>query len=130
MLATRHPHLQHFVRRPVPQLRLTCREVFSPDENRCQYWVRRSDLTLDHVTPRHHGRPPTWESLTTACRTCNHGKGGRMPEGADMTLAKRPLRPSPHPADLFAVHLERCPFVVPFQVDRAAVRITRRSGPR
>ena len=72
--------LQHFVRRPMPQLRLTRREVFARDGNRCQYCGRRSDLTLDHVTPRHRGGPHTWENLTTACRTCNHGKGGRTPE--------------------------------------------------
>jgi 5-methylcytosine-specific restriction endonuclease McrA len=106
--------LRHFVRRPMPQLRLTRREVFARDGNLCQYCGRRSDLTLDHVTPRHRGGPHTWENLTTACRTCNHGKGGRTPEEADMKLAKRPWRPSSHPAEVFAVYLERYNEWAPF----------------
>ena len=77
-------------------------------------WGVRSDLTLDHVTPRHRGGPHTWENLTTACRTCNHGKGGRTPEEADMKLAKRPWRPSSHPAEVFAVYLERYNEWAPF----------------
>jgi 5-methylcytosine-specific restriction endonuclease McrA len=106
--------LQHFVRRSMPQLRLTRREVFARDGYSCQYCGGRNDLTLDHVTPRHRGGPHTWENLTTACRPCNHGKGGRTPEEANMTLAKRPRRPSAHPAELFAVHLDHYNEWTPF----------------
>jgi len=106
--------LQSYVRRPMPQPRLTRREVFARDGNRCQYCGVRSDLTIDHVKPRHRGGPHTWENLTTACRACNHRKGGRTPEEAGMELAKHPRRPSAHPAELFAIHLERYAEWTPF----------------
>ncbi len=106
--------LQHLVRRPMPQLRLTRREVFQRDGNRCQYCGRRGDLTLDHVTPRHRGGDHSWENLTTACRPCNHRKGGRTPEEANMALAGRPRRPSAHPAEMFATYLDRYREWTPF----------------
>jgi 5-methylcytosine-specific restriction endonuclease McrA len=106
--------LQHFVRRPMPQPRLTRREIFARDGNHCQYCGRRSELTLDHVVPRHRGGPHTWENLVTACRSCNHRKGGRTPDEASMTLTRRPRRPSSHPAELFALHLQRYQEWTPF----------------
>ena len=106
--------LQHFVRRPLPQPRLTRREIFARDGNRCQYCGRHADLTLDHVMPRHRGGPHTWENLVAACRSCNHRKGGRTPDEASMTLATRPRRPSSHPAELFAIHLRRYREWTPF----------------
>ncbi|MBM4411544.1 MAG: HNH endonuclease [Chloroflexi bacterium] len=100
--------LRHFVRRPHPRPRLTRREVFQRDQERCQYCGRRGgDLTLDHVLPKHRGGPHVWENLVTACRECNHRKGGRTPQEARMELLKQPARPSTHPAVLFAPYLER-----------------------
>ena len=100
--------LRHFVRRPHPRPRLTRREVFQRDQERCQYCGRRGgDLTLDHVLPKHRGGPHVWENLVTACRECNHKKGGRTPQEARMELLKQPARPSTHPAVLFAPYLDR-----------------------
>ncbi len=109
--------LRHFVRRPHPRPRLSRREVFVRDQERCQYCGRRGgDLTLDHVMPKHRGGPHAWENLVTACRACNHRKGGRTPQEARMELLSEPGRPSTHPAVMFAPYLERyrewSPFVL------------------
>lgn len=98
--------LQYQVRRPLPQIRLTRREVFARDGGRCQYCGRNADLTLDHVVPRHRGGPHEWENLITACRACNHRKGGRTPSEAHMRLLRQPTRPVATPASLFAHYLE------------------------
>lgn len=99
--------LRHFVRRPHPRPRLTRREVFMRDEDRCQYCGRRGgNLTLDHVVPKHRGGEHVWENLVTACRDCNHRKGGRTPQEARMNLLRDPVRPSMHPAVMFAPYLE------------------------
>jgi 5-methylcytosine-specific restriction endonuclease McrA len=100
--------LHHFIRRPHPRPRLTRREVFARDQERCQYCGRRGgDLTLDHVIPKHRGGRHDWENLVTACRECNHRKGGRTPQEARMDLLKAPSRPSTHPAAMFAAYLDR-----------------------
>ena len=66
--------------------------------------------------PKHRGGPHAWENLVTACRACNHRKGGRTPQEARMELLSEPRRPSTHPAVMFAPYLERyrewSPFVV------------------
>jgi 5-methylcytosine-specific restriction endonuclease McrA len=105
------------VRRPRPRVRLTRKEVFARDQQRCQYCGRDGvELTLDHVMPRHRGGPHEWENLVAACRPCNHRKGGRTPHEAHMNLLRQPVRPSATPAALFGHYLERYrewhPFVV------------------
>lgn len=92
--------LQHQVRRPRPRVKLSRREVFARDGHVCQYCGRHgSDLTLDHVLPRHRGGAHSWENLVTACMPCNHRKGGRTPEEARMRLARPPFEPR---ADLYS----------------------------
>ncbi|MCK9487355.1 MAG: HNH endonuclease [Dehalococcoidia bacterium] len=109
--------LSHFVRRPHPRPRLTRREVFARDGERCQYCGKRGgQLTLDHVMPKHRGGAHTWENLVTACRECNHRKGGRTPQEARMALLKEPVRPSAHPAAAYASYLNRYQEWHPFLV--------------
>lgn len=109
--------LHHPVRRPRPRVRLSRKEVFARDEHRCQYCGRPGpELTLDHVMPRHRGGGHEWENLVTACRACNHQKGGRTPSEARMHLLQEPRRPSATPAALFGHYLthyhEWGPFVI------------------
>ncbi len=90
--------LAHIVKRPMPQVKLSRREVFRRDHYTCQYCgISTNDLTLDHVLPRHRGGDHSWENLVSACRQCNHRKGGRTPEEARMKLRKQPLRPHAGP---------------------------------
>lgn len=86
--------LYQLVRRPRPRVKLTRREVFVRDRYTCQYCgTSHGDLTLDHVIPRSRGGPHTWENLVTACRTCNHRKGGKSVKEARMTLLQAPYEP-------------------------------------
>ena len=99
--------LSHFVRRPHPRPRLTRREVFARDGDRCQYCGQRGgQLTLDHVMPRHRGGEHAWENLVAACRACNHRKGGRTPSEAKMRIRRQPTRPSATAASVFVHYLE------------------------
>jgi 5-methylcytosine-specific restriction endonuclease McrA len=80
------------------RLRLPCsrRGVLARDHETCQYCGTqpgRSSLTVDHVTPRSQGGLTTWDNVVTACRECNHRKGGRTPEQANMLLLSRPRQP-------------------------------------
>lgn len=86
--------LIYLIRRPRPKARLTRREIFLRDNYTCQYCGMRSkELTLDHVIPRHRGGKHTWENLVSACRTCNHRKGGKSVEEAKMLLRRQPFQP-------------------------------------
>jgi len=99
--------LVQLIRRPRPRVRLTRREVFLRDNYTCQYCgVRTRDLTLDHVIPRHMGGSHTWENLVSACRACNHRKGGKTPEQARMHLRRQPFEPRASSAYLFHHYLD------------------------
>jgi 5-methylcytosine-specific restriction endonuclease McrA len=86
--------LVYMIKRPRPKARLTRREVFIRDGYACQYCgARTKDLTIDHVVPRSRGGKHTWENLVSACRACNHRKGGKSPEDARMVLRRQPAQP-------------------------------------
>jgi 5-methylcytosine-specific restriction endonuclease McrA len=86
--------LLYLIKRVHPVAKLTRREVFQRDNYTCQYCGRQTkDLTIDHVMPRHRGGPRRWENLVSACRSCNHRKGGRNPEEARMYLLSEPRQP-------------------------------------
>lgn len=86
--------LRHFIKRPRPRVKLTRREVFIRDHHTCQYCGHRgSDLTIDHVIPRSRGGLHTWENVVSACRQCNHRKGGKSVAEAHMQLRIQPFEP-------------------------------------
>ena len=87
--------LSHLIRRPQPRARLSRKEVFIRDNYTCQYCgTKTRDLTLDHVIPRSKGGPHTWDNLVSACKGCNHRKGGKMlNEVRNMKLARQPREP-------------------------------------
>lgn len=98
--------LQYHVKRPRPVVKLTRREILSRDDHTCQYCGRHgSDLTIDHVTPRHRGGQHTWENVVTACKSCNHRKGGRTASEARMSLLRQPFRPPATPRYLFSSYI-------------------------
>lgn len=99
--------LVYMIRRPRPRVRLTRREVFVRDYHTCQYCGQRGrDLTLDHVVPRHRGGRHSWDNLVSACRSCNHRKGGRTPEEARMLLRRSPMEPRATTRYLFHQYVE------------------------
>ena len=98
--------LERMIKRPRPKVKLNKHEVFRRDQYICQYCgKRKADLTLDHVIPRRLGGSHTWENLATACRKCNHQKGGRIAERAGMRLRKRPVAPSASAQYIFGRYL-------------------------
>jgi len=99
--------LVYLIKRPRPHVRLTRREVFMRDRYTCQYCgLRTRDLTLDHVLPRHRGGKHSWENLVSACRTCNHRKGGKTTDEARMILRRVPFEPRANSLYLFGQYLE------------------------
>ena len=98
--------LQHQIRRPRQRVKLTRREIFSRDRHTCQYCGRQAnDLTLDHVVPRHRGGGHTWDNLVTACKSCNHRKGGKMLDEARLRLVRSPFEPRSDLYSLFTPYL-------------------------
>ena len=98
--------LQKMVHRPRPQLKLTRREVFRRDNYTCQYCGRKtSDLTIDHVIPRHLGGKHVWNNVVAACPMCNHRKGGRLLDEANMRLMRQPNEPPTSAQYIFGRHI-------------------------
>lgn len=88
--------LVYMIKRPRPRVKLTRREIFIRDDYTCQYCGKHtSDLTIDHIHPRSKGGPHTWDNLVSACRTCNHRKGGKSLAEARMQLKRQPFEPRP-----------------------------------
>ena len=99
--------LVYMIKRPRPRVRLTRREVFMRDQYTCQYCgLKTRDLTLDHVIPRHRGGAHTWENLVSACRSCNHRKGGKALEEFRIPLRRQPFEPKANSYYLFAQYLD------------------------
>lgn len=102
--------LTRYIRVP-RNLRLPCsrRGVLIRDRETCQYCGEqpgRQQLTIDHVLPRSRGGSTTWTNVVTACRDCNHRKGGRTPEEARMPLLTVPRQPQ-YIAFALLIELER-----------------------
>ncbi len=98
--------LQKMIHRPRPHLKLTRREVFRRDNFTCQYCGKKSsDLTIDHVVPRHLGGKHIWTNVVAACPACNHRKGGRMLNEVNMRLLRTPSEPPRSAQYIFGLHL-------------------------
>lgn len=86
--------LRYYVKRPVPELRLSRRSILARDNHTCQYCGHHmKDLTVDHVVPKRLGGKSTWENLVCCCRKCNSKKGDKTLEKAGMELERQPRRP-------------------------------------
>jgi 5-methylcytosine-specific restriction endonuclease McrA len=86
--------LQDYVNIPYKGVVLSRQNIFKRDGHICQYCGSRSDLTLDHVMPRSRGGQSSWDNLLTACKSCNSKKGDCTPEEANMTMKRKPFKPS------------------------------------
>jgi len=107
--------LERMVRRPRPRVRLTKREILRRDDFTCQYCGRQLPyLTIDHIVPRRLGGVHAWNNLVAACPTCNHHKGGRTLEQAQMRLLRPALEPPTSADYIFARHLHENTEWVPF----------------
>ena len=84
--------------------------IFRRDGDSCQYCGERfprSELTIDHVTPRSLGGKSVWENVVCCCMDCNRKKGGRTPEEARMRLTNKPKRPLWNPLSNISIRAVR-----------------------
>ena len=71
--------------------------LFRRDQNTCLYCARQFspfELSRDHVRPTSRGGKDRWTNVVTACKRCNHHKGARTPEEANMQLVAVPFVPN------------------------------------
>jgi len=86
--------LRSQIRRPLPELKLSRRTVFARDNYSCQYCSSTAkEMTIDHIVPRRHGGPATWENLVCCCRKCNTKKSDKFLHQVSMKLIRQPRRP-------------------------------------
>ena len=98
--------LNRMIHRPRQQIHLNKKEVFRRDLNTCQYCGKTtSELTIDHVIPKHMGGKHIWTNVVTACPYCNHLKGCQTPTEAHMTLQNQPEPPPSSAMYIFGNHL-------------------------
>lgn len=106
-VSTRHPfplviRLVRYVHVPRKFRRqVTNTFLFARDGYACQYCGRkrrelrhRECLTRDHVVPVSRGGINEWSNVVTACSTCNHRKGNRLPTEVGLKLARTPREPN------------------------------------
>lgn len=107
--------LYKMIKRPRPIVRLTKREILRRDDYTCQYCGNRTSyLTVDHIFPRRLGGTHTWENVAAACPSCNHRKGGRTINQAQMALMHLPKEPPSSLRYLFSRHLRKNEDWIPF----------------
>ncbi len=98
--------LEYMIHRPRQQIRLTRREIFRRDNYTCQYCGQQtSNLTIDHVLPKHLGGRHIWTNVVAACPTCNHRKGGRHLKESQMNLIHQPIAPPSNAKYIYENHL-------------------------
>ncbi len=71
--------------------------LFRRDFNTCLYCGQPftvRELSRDHVRPLVQGGLDHWNNVVTACKPCNHRKGGKTPEQAGMQLLAIPFTPN------------------------------------
>ena len=76
---------------------LSNRELFLRDAHLCLYCGRQfseQHLTRDHLVPLSRGGKDRWNNVVSACRPCNHAKGARTPEEANMAVLAVPYVPN------------------------------------
>ena len=84
------------------QLALTRRNVIKRDNGVCQYCgLKASFTTIDHIIPKNKGGKDSWDNLVTACKKCNIYKGDYLLHEINMSLLKKPAKPS------YLLHLQR-----------------------
>jgi 5-methylcytosine-specific restriction endonuclease McrA len=100
VLVPRIVRLTRFDKLPLQTVRFNRKNLFARDDHTCQYCGRTeptNQLSLDHVIPRSHGGPTTWENIVCCCLRCNSRKGGRTPKEARMKLLSSPSKPRVSP---------------------------------
>jgi 5-methylcytosine-specific restriction endonuclease McrA len=86
--------LDAMIHAPRPVVHFCKKEIFRRDNFTCQYCGKQTtNLTIDHVLPRHLGGQHEWTNVVAACPSCNHLKGGRLLNESGMKLLHIPQAP-------------------------------------
>ena len=91
----RTKHFQNKMSQYTPPL--NNQTLFKRDSYLCMYCGNRynkRELTRDHITPISQGGDDDWNNVVSACKRCNHHKGGRTPEQAKIELLAIPFVPN------------------------------------
>jgi len=91
----RTKHFQKKMSRYAPPL--NNQTLFKRDGYLCMYCgdhFSKRELTRDHITPISQGGRDHWKNVISACKRCNHHKGGRTPEQARIELLAIPFVPN------------------------------------
>lgn len=86
------PNINPFELRPG----LTNSKLFARDRNICAYCggtFEEHELTREHVIPFAQNGRDHWMNVVTACRPCNHRKGGKTLQEARLKLERKPTEP-------------------------------------
>jgi 5-methylcytosine-specific restriction endonuclease McrA len=81
---------------PKRYVRFSRYNIYLRDRNTCQYCGQnfaRTELNLDHVTPRRLGGKTNWSNVVTSCLLCNNRKGGHLLHEVGMKLIQKPVHP-------------------------------------
>jgi|TARA_B100001750_G_scaffold104937_1_gene83024 hypothetical protein len=91
----RTKHFQDKMKKYTPPL--NNQTLFKRDSYLCMYCGiphNKRELTRDHITPISQGGKDNWNNVVSACKRCNHHKGGRTPEQAKIELLAIPFVPN------------------------------------
>lgn len=108
----------HYSKIPEKRPRLTRQAILERDGYTCQYSGRKlpkSQLNLDHVTPRDRGGRDSWENLVTCEQKLNSTKGNRLNSEIGLKLIRIPKAPKPTVKVIKAVdapHPSQRPFLL------------------
>jgi len=104
--------LKHMTPRFKKGIKYSDHNVKIRDKFRCQYCgahMPGSDLTMDHVVPRSHGGPRTFENIVTACKRCNNKKANLSCDEAGMFPLNHPVRPKVLPIGMVDARRDKVP---------------------
>ncbi len=104
--------LRHMTPRFKKGIKYSDHNVKIRDKFRCQYCgahLPGSDLTMDHVVPRSHGGPRTFENIVAACQRCNNKKANLSCDEAGMFPLMEPVRPKALPIGMVDARRGRVP---------------------
>lgn len=87
----------HLKRHPSYTPPLNNKALFRRDANVCLYCgtqFQPMELSRDHIQPLSRGGSDVWQNVVTACKRCNHRKGGCTLEESGLQLLAVPFVPT------------------------------------
>jgi 5-methylcytosine-specific restriction endonuclease McrA len=104
--------LLKMVKRNKSPVKFSRQNIYARDRYRCQYCGNKhasEELTYDHILPKSRGGKTEWNNIVTCCIECNRKKGGRTPREAQMSLIRKPIRPTWVPAVRITIGFKEVP---------------------